>query len=167
MNPAVLIYGLVAFIFSIVVHVAVWRLRRPRNRPLALAVVFFAVLPAPLGLLASFGPFHIDPAGWFAVVLLHTALAAAYILSYPAVEAMSPTLVVALMVGRSAEGVDREDIVRFFEECAVLEPRINDLLDSRFIARTGGGLTLTPAGRAVTAFFIAFRRVLGLPTGGG
>ena len=171
MSVNVLISGFLVFIACLAVHVVVWRVRRPSNPPVALAVIFFVLSPLPGFLIARYLPglaAGISAGGWAAVYLLHVSLSCAYIMSYPAVEAVSPSLVIALMLGRAGErGVASGEIERFFASDVVLAPRFRDLVDSGFASESGGAFTLTPRGRAIIRFFILFRRIMGLPEGGG
>lgn len=107
MSVNVLISGLLIFIACLAAHVIVWRVRRPGNAPVALAVIFFVLSPLPGVLTVRYLPglaASITSGGWAAAYLLHISLSSAYIMSYPAVEAVSPSLVIALMLGRAGPG---------------------------------------------------------------
>ena len=71
---------------------------------------------------------------WLSVYLLHFAFASAYILSYPAVEAVSPSLAIVLMIGGSnMQGIAHKDLLPLFDDETVLEPRIKDLMEAGLV----------------------------------
>ena len=116
--------------------------------------------------LPSIIPFTL--AEWSAIYLLHFALSFAYILSYPAIEAVSPSLVISLMIGDSKpQGMLHEDLVHVFGDEIVLEPRIRNLVEAGLIVETDGYFTVTSRGITFVKCFILLRRLLGLPIGKG
>ena len=105
---------------------------------------------------------------WSAIYLLQFALSFAYILSYPAIEAVSPSLAISLMVGDSnPQGMLHEDLLHVFDEEIVLKPRIQDLIEAGLIIETNGYFTVTSRGITFVRCFILLRRLLGLPIGKG
>ncbi|MBI5970585.1 MAG: hypothetical protein HY884_05475 [Deltaproteobacteria bacterium] len=167
------------FLLCLCIHVAVWRNRYPKNRPAALLFIFI-VLPviaasmlAALSRFAVFMPFDVGTWGiplieFTGAYLLHFSLSAAYIMSYPAVEAVSPSLMLALIIGGSNErGVSIEELISTFDGKFLLEPRIKDLKDAGMVSESKGLLSLTRRGKSFVTPFIVLRRALGLPIGGG
>lgn len=158
----VIISGLLIFLFSFSVHVVLWRLGPPKAKIRALFIVFI-ILPLPF-LLVS--PFTAEEA--LAVYLLCYSLSAAYIASYPAVEAVSPTIALTLKLGRAGkEGLSKKNISEMFSDNDLLAPRINDLTGSGLAVEYGGFLKTTPNGEALVRLFIVFRKALGLREGRG
>ena len=105
---------------------------------------------------------------WSAIYLFHFTLSFAYILSYPAIEAVSPSLAISLMVGDSnLHGVVHEDLMHIFDDEIVLEPRIQDLIEAGLIIKSDGYLMVTSRGIIFVKCFILLRRLLGLPIGKG
>ena len=105
---------------------------------------------------------------WLAIYLFHLAFSSAYILSYPAVEAVSPSLVISLMVGDSnSQGVLHEELLHVFDDEVVLEPRIQDLIKAGLIVESNGYFMVTPCGATFVKCFILLRQLLGLPIGKG
>lgn len=157
-----------AFLAALAVHAIIWRIRLPRSRAAALIAVF-AVTPAvSYGALALRGlpcGTALGAAELAAAGLLYAALSAAYIMSYPAFEAISPTLAIALMLGRSG-GLTKEELSRSIGG-ELLGPRIKDLSDSGLITISNGSYGLTAKGRLLSGFFTGFRAFLGLPEGDG
>jgi hypothetical protein len=160
------------FILCLFIHAALWRLRFPPNRAVCLLAIFVLFPAAAAGawaLLASKGLFwlpSLEKGEWLAAALLQLAFASAYILSYPAFEALSPSLVIVLLAGGSG-GVAMKDLPRFFDDGTLFEPRVRDLLASRLATDRDGVLSITPKGRLLARTFALMRFFLGLPKGGG
>jgi len=174
MQMRILLSGIIIFIISILIHVLIWRIRFPRQRGLTLFFVFF-LLPLIIWLLYLFfaftgvlppgyGPELIDGA---AILLLHFSLSAAYIMTYPAVEALSPTLVIALFMGESSTATAYEELSRLFPEESILTPRIMDLVGAKLVRLNSETLSMTLRGRMLLQFFICFRAFIGLKPGKG
>lgn len=172
MSLFVIILPTLMFVFCLFMHALIWRLRFPANRALALFIIF-VVLPFSAGsacaLSASSGVTLLPGLSmeqWLAAGLLQLAFAWAYIMTYPAFEALSPSLVIVLLA-RDSGGIAVKDLSRFFSDEALFKPRIKDLLDSKLARERGGVLSITAKGKLLAAFFVFMRSFLGLPKGGG
>ena len=155
-------------------HVAVWRLLSPRSYFKALPAVFLAppMLAAVLALFTSAfaaGPLgFMDAAGWVAAFFLHLSLAAAYIMTYPALQASSPSLVIVLKVDSAMpEGLTAAELGASFDAQGLVGERIEDLKGSGFIEVRGSRCAITPRGRLLLRPFVILRRLLGLEAGLG
>jgi len=174
MQTGILLAGILIFMGCLFVHAALWRVRLPGHRALTLFFIFF-IVPLLVWALYSFLVFtRVLPQGYApglmngaAILLLHFALSAAYILSYPAVEAISPTLAIALFLGNSKTAPRYEDLALLFPDESILTPRIMDLIESNLVRREDETLSLTFKGRALVNFFILFRSFIGLKEGRG
>lgn len=160
------------FVFCLFIHALVWRVRFPANRALALLLIF-VLLPLVAGCayaLLSFSELlrlpGLEMEEWLAAGLLQLVFAWAYIMTYPAFEALSPSLVIVLLAGDSG-GLAVKDLSRFFSDEALFAPRIKDLLDSKLARERDGVLSITAKGRLLAWFFVFMRFFLGLPKGGG
>jgi hypothetical protein len=174
MRSAVLLAGFTLFAACLTVHIVVWRLGRPRSDVRAL---FLILLIGPaiggVGLLGTVA--LLTPGGAFptpldvaAILLLHATLASAYVQTYPAVQAQSPSLEIAYAIGRSMpRGLSREEILARFGPGALVAARVDDLVANRLVRADGDHFTLTPASTRLIRAFLAFRALLGLPRQGG
>src|SRR3990170_3300105 len=156
------------FLLCIFIHAALWRVRFPANRTAALFIIFI-LLPFIAGalyaLLASRGilwPPGLEKGEWLAAGLLQLAFASAYILTYPAFEALSPSLVIVILAFDRG-GIAVKDLSGFFSDKALIKPRIKDLLDSKLASERDGALSITAKGRLLAGFFAFMRSFLGLP----
>jgi len=174
MDIYILVYGFLLFSFCLLVHIVVWRIRIP-NHQIPLLGLIFIFLPALvfLSIYAAKGVFlppalfDLSRTEWFAVFLLHLSLSGAYILSYPAAQAVSPSLKMLIDINSSENGCSVEELVKKFDENALFEERLQDLIKESFIVETADGIELTEAGRKLIKFFIFMRRLLGLSMGEG
>lgn len=172
MSIVAIVLPALIFLLCLLIHAALWRFRFPANRAAALLCVF-AALPAASasvyallvaeGILPSPG---LEPQEFFAAGLLQLAFASAYIMTYPAFEALSPSLVIVLLAFDRG-GIAVKDLSGVFSDEALFAPRIKDLLDSKLAREHGGVLSITTKGRLLAAFFVFMRSFLGLPKGGG
>jgi hypothetical protein len=159
------------FLLCLFIHAALWRLRFPADRAAALFCIF-VFLPFVLfglyALLSSSGFLmpSLEIEEWLAAGLLQLAFASAYIMTYPAFEALSPSLVIVLLAFENG-GIAVKDLSGIFSDEALIKPRIKDLLESKLAREDGGVLSVTEKGRLLAAFFVFMRSFLGLPKGGG
>ncbi len=105
---------------------------------------------------------------FYAILLLHTSLSLAYILVYPASQADSPSFKILLHVGRAMpSGLSTEEIQSRFPASALLDARIQDLINANLARVQSDRLILTRQGRYFIKPFIMLRKALGLPAGAG
>lgn len=172
MSAGVFVAAAAVFSVCLALHIIIWRFRIPRHDALALFIVFL-VVPASVfcGLLIlSAG---MDITFWPApdlvlVLLLHTALAGVYISSYPAAQAISPSLDIILMIAASPQGrLTEEEINQRYDDSVLVTARVEDLRRSHLVNVTFDHAELTRTGRVIIRGFIFYRRLLGLPLGEG
>ena len=167
MPAAVLFLGMTAFLFSLTLHVILWRLRRPRHHVLALLTLFFI---AGIFLLFSLGFFFGPLSGTdqLAALLLYAALSCGYIQLYPASQANSPSVAILTAVRKSMpRGMSESEIRSLLDPEQTFHDRVDDLVISGLMTEAGGKLSLTGRGRAFILPFIVYRRLLGVPEGKG
>ncbi len=166
-------YCCAALACAFVLHVAVWRVRVPRRQTRSLLLIFFGALVAALALLVGLsragglpptsrlGPTCLH------LVLFHTAITLAYVITYSAVEADSPSLLIVLAVAEAGrDGLPVKRLEERLNDDVLVRPRLANLVRDGTIARGSDGCRLTRKGRAFIRIFIAARRVLGAGKGG-
>lgn len=172
---AVFILGATLFLLGFAVHVTLWRISRPRATAHALIVLFISTIlcvSVTLGLAAylriAIGDWLPGTLSeWMQGTLMALAVAAAYVLSYPAIEAESPTLVMIDMVAKACStGIARSDFYAQLPDAILVVPRIADLLDEGFATNVAGRYVLTAKGRRLANSFRSWRRLLGAGLGG-
>jgi hypothetical protein len=173
MDVNVIFDGVLLFFLCFAVHVVIWRIRTPWGSSLILLFIFLGL---PFGvfllLLTDVGgmrhALHLDRTGLLEILLLHVSLAGVYISSYPAARAFSPSLDILVMISTSQEKKMREDeLASRFSDLRLVDARIDDLKEYRFITEEDGRFVLRPAGRLIARTFMLYRTLLGLPMGGG
>lgn len=158
---SVLFYGILTFFTALLIHLMVWRICLPKkNRALILANIFFWTLVLGAMILRGI-PGYLD------YVVLYFCLAAAYIVSYPAMEADSPSLVIVRDIARTGRsGLDKSELYRTMSDEILVVARIEDLLADDLIRMDSGKYLLTAKGRFLAGIFVRFRRLLNAPKGG-
>ena len=169
-----LIYNIITvsiliFLSTMVMHVLLWRIFRPSRHILALLKVFVA-FPVIAGSGLYFT--HYISADWRELaltLLLYLCIAACYILSYPAVQAWSPSLLMVYLISRSDNGMSLDELKRNIDQKKIVRDRIDDLEKDGFIKLTDGdkNIVLTARGNFLAAFFINYRKLIGLDEGRG
>jgi hypothetical protein len=160
----VVIDGFALFLFSLAVHVIVWRIRRPESFRAwlpALAVIF-GLLPAAIAWLVAPTPLEVA-----AVLLLQGSLAIVYIIGYTLVSAFSPSVELLKLLDRAADGVPISELQLPFVAGGLTTERIDNLAASGFVRQTGPRLGLCPRGVWITRLMLMYRHAIGLPDRGG
>ena len=165
--------ALVAFAFLIVAQLVVWRVRRAGHYTalsvlsllvLILSVATFQALQSVTGAL----PF-LPQSAWdyWNFLMLYVAMTLAYMITYSAVQADSPSMSILLMIDRAgARGVTRADLVSALNDDVLVVPRLDDLLVGRLALLEGGRYTVTPSGSFLARIYIAYRALLKMEKGG-
>lgn len=173
MKVAVLLAGFTSFSCCLVLHVVLWRVARPRSDVRGLFSIFL-VVPTAVALLILAAGAVVPEAGMpdalevAAMLLLHLALSSAYIQSYPAAQARSPSLEIAYAVVKSMpRGLSREELLATVNTETLVQARVEDLVADRLVRVEGDRYVLTPASAGLIRFFLALRALLGLRQPGG
>jgi len=167
--------GLAWFAAALGAHVLRWRIARPAASGQALirlmvatiliaaATTWFAGRVVPGA--ASLVP--VDAGEAVRALTLALALASSWVMTYPAIEVESPTLVIVRAIaGRGPDGLEEAELRRVLDEDVMVRPRIRDLLDEGLAVRHGDRLVLTAKGVALARLFATWRNLLRLGMGG-
>lgn len=171
----ILFWGAAIFGAFFLVHLVIWKVRLPRRQVKTILLILFGGLAASLTALARL-PAGFSVAGIAAprgaAELLHvavfvTSLILAYMITYTALEADSPSLVMTMRIQAAGSGgLSERDLETAFNDEIMVVPRIKDLLTDKMAFLSEGRYRLTPKGRILARIFISYRAVLGLPKGG-
>ncbi|MGA9755831.1 MAG: hypothetical protein WBV23_11910 [Desulfobaccales bacterium] len=170
----ILLYGLSLFFLAFGIHLIIWKVHLPHHQSKALLLIFMGtfflgVIITPLlpqdGLWGCF-----VARGFYEVVhafLLVLSLTMAYIITYSALEADSPSLVIIRMIAEAMPGgLAKKDLENRLTDDILIRPRINDLLRDNLVIAQGEKLRLTPQGRSFIKIFVIFRALLKSGKGG-
>lgn len=158
-----------------VVHVLWWRLRRPQAANRAVLILFalgpFAFLP-----LLIIGTFVIpglaqwlpaNAGAWLYALVLSLSFGAAYVMTYPAVEVESPTLIMIEEISTAgAGGLSATDFENRLGAERLIDPRLRDLINEGLIEQTSGRYYLTARGRMLARTFAQWQTLLRAGQGG-
>ena len=98
--------------------------------------------------------------------LISVLLAPVYVSFYALTQLMSPSKKILLSVSRHGS-LSHQDILAAIEEEDFINTRLNDLIASGCVSRTGGGgYVLTPSGRNIAVVLNVMQRFLGRGMGG-
>jgi len=177
LTPFVLLLGTLSFLCSFAFHVGLWRSGTTATRTMGRLFTIFLGIPALsfAGVFAMGQLFGSESPGLvgnpFAMLhgfVWHGALAAVYLMTYPAIQAESPSLVVLRAIADAMPaGLDWQEIAATFHPDALVNDRLADLLTDGLVCQQGGQYQLTAKGGFLATIFAAYRRVLGLPCGEG
>jgi len=156
-----------------VVHLAWWRVALPRRQRVALLVLFFVggvVLAPAVGFLcAKAGLEPLSWLQWLNVGLAVVAFTLAYVVTYSALEADSPTLSLVRHIASSGtEGVREEELRTFMAARPFVGARLSALLEEGMIHEREGRIHLADHPYTLFRLVLLHReKVLGLTHPGG
>lgn len=169
------VFGTLAILLGVlfIIHLAWWRIAMPRRqRPalLALFVVGGAVLApgvAWVGGLCGIGP--LSYIQWLNVALGVLAFALAYVVTYSALEADSPTLSLLKFIdGRGGAGASFDDLRAFIERRPFVSARLGALIEENMLIEEAGRYRLAKHPYTLFRLVLLHREaVLGLRQQGG
>lgn len=157
----VLFYASLTFLIALFVHLLIWKLAMPKkNRPVVLVNIFFWVLVLAVLTMKDFSQ-CLD------YIVLYCSLAVAYVLSYPAMEADSPSLAIINIIAKASKaGLAKAELYKIMTDETLVVARINDLLGDGLIFIESKQYFLTSKGLFLARVFGGFRKLLNLPKGG-
>lgn len=173
---SVILFGFGLFIFYFVTHYLIWKIHIPRRQVQVLLMLF------PVLMILGFLAFQLFLKGYegdgslFSLLfveylqgcLLFTVLFAAYIVTYPAIEIDSPSLVIITHVSdKGPTGLDKELLEKSLTDELLVKPRIEDLVTEKMIfIGQDGKYRLTAKGRWFILPFSFYRNLIGAGKGG-
>jgi hypothetical protein len=162
----VLLGGIALLVFTLAwaLHVIVWRLSSATPSGSTLIALLTAAVLVPC-ILAGF-----IAASWPTVVVvaaLALQLAACYAISYPAMQARSPSLEIARrLAAAGTSGIARAELYRRLSEASLVADRIEDLLHDGLAMEQDGRLFCTGRGALLARVFGCWKALLREPKGG-
>lgn len=165
-----LMLGIVIFIAVLVLHIMIWRIKKPKNEMIFL-LFLFVILPFLvfifLFLVNIFKNFT-DNNLLFSVFLLYFSLSCAYIQTYPAARANAPSLQIVYFIYKSGKnGLSEEEIINKFNLNNLVYERVEDLIKENFVRQQDNTILLTKKGKVLADIFWLYRKLYGLEFGQG
>ncbi len=171
----VLFWGSFLFCFAFLLHLIVWRIHLPKRQTKTLLHIFFGTLLIGLFVLWSAkrilqmnmlvpGPIS----DYLHIFLFVTSLTLAYMITYSALEADSPSLVMIMSIANAgSNGLPKENFEQLLTDGILIVPRIRDLLRDKMISIEEGKYRLTSKGLILARIFIVYRQILKISQKGG
>lgn len=165
----------ILFAVGFAAHIAIWRLKRPRATGQTLIVTMVASILGGAALLKAVSEFMpgLAPllpdtlAAWTQTIIAALSFAAAYVMTYPAMEAESPTLVmIDLITKAEPKGLTREELLCRLDDEFLVIPRVDDLVREGLATEADQRIRLTGKGLQLEQMFTAWRRLLSAGIGG-
>lgn len=172
-RPGIICYPFALFILIFVLHILIWRVRRPEKQIISMFLIF-VIIPDFL-ILAFFCVSQITGIGLLVlkdmllILLLYTGLAGVYIQTYPSIQAGSPSLLIVHIIGRSKEPSNKKEIRERIQVENFIDRRLADLEAEKLIRyrEKDGSVTITRKGLILSDIFILYRRFIGMEEGKG
>jgi hypothetical protein len=157
----------------LIVHLVWWRVSLPRRQRASLLVLFFMgslILAPVVGFVL--GKVGLEPLSWIQwlnVALAVVAFTLAYVVTYSALEADSPTLsLVRHIAAAGASGVREEELASFMSSRPFVGARLSALLEEGMIHEREGRIHLAEHPYTLFRLVLLHReKVLGLIHHGG
>jgi hypothetical protein len=167
--------GLVVFAVAVAAQAVVWRLRRPARQyrgfvllyatVLALGLAAFGMIRAQGGPLAALVPGSLFEQVNFGV--LYLSLAAAFAVTYSAIQADSPTMTILLRIEAAGPGgASRSELLAELTDERLVLPRLDDLVEGGLAMVRDGRYVIAAGGATIAAAYVRFRRLLRMERGG-
>jgi len=168
------LYGALLFLVGFIVHVVLWRVRRPVNTTATIILVFVVSVSMVWLALSIFDIFQgltdflpQEPVDKVLSLLLALALAVSYIMTYPALENDSPTLkLVYLIAQKGRTGATEGELFRSFSNKNAVEPSITEMISEGLVRMEGQSILLTERGHRLATIYRKWRVILGAEMGG-
>lgn len=162
---SVSIWAVTFFVIAFLLHLVIWRLRYPKNPVKALIFLFSAIILTGLIFMFNFAP-----AGflyYLYIVLIFFSLFFCYLITYSAIEADSPSLVIVMSIFQSGrEGLAYEKIKESLGNNLLVDPRLKDLVDAKLVDLAGSIYKINKKGLLFILPIVVYRNLLGLGKGG-
>jgi hypothetical protein len=149
-----------------------WRIRNPKNDLFGLALILFSVPIFIVILYIKMENIYIfnrlSVSGLFAIFILYFSLAFGYIMSYPAIQAISPSLEILMLIGRAKNRMmTKEDIIKNINNKLILTNRLLDLKRCKLVKQKEKYYELTLIAKIIMLIFNYYRKLIGLSEGKG
>jgi len=173
---SVLFYGSILFVLALSIHVIVWKIRLPTHQKTIQLLLFATVLAASIfvfiigggsiNLLGVSAPHTV--AECVQLFMFFCSLSLAYMVTYSAIEADSPSLIIVMAVASSGkDGLDKKIFEQRMNNEILLLPRVNDLISEKLAYIENDRYKLTSKGLMFARIFHIYRKLLNRPQMGG
>ncbi len=165
----ILFWGFALFVLAFFSHFVLWKIRLPKRQVKTILQFFFAVLFVGIFVLWKFSftvtffniPLPVGLLEYFHISLFFVSMTASYIITYTALEADSPTIVMLLYIDRAGlNGISKNEFEQSMNDDVLVKPRIKDLLKDKMVFIDINRYRLTSKGILLAKIFILYRKLL-------
>jgi hypothetical protein len=97
----------------------------------------------------------------------YVSLALAYIATYSAIEADSPSLLILIKISQAGDaGIDKLIFDKLWNDDLLVMPRIQDLVNDQMIYLENDRLKISKKGEILVSIFLLYRKIINAPKGG-
>lgn len=162
---SVLIWGILFFIFFIVLHVMIWKIRVPRSPIKILIFLVGFVMLAGLVILGMYSSYTLSY--YVHIYLLFFSFFVSYLLIYSAIQADSPSLAIVFQIAKAGkQGLPATTLAGLFSNGVLIVPRIKELVGAKLVNLEDGKYRINGKGKLFIGPFLIYRNILGLGRGG-
>jgi hypothetical protein len=162
---SVLVSGVLLFAIALLLHLAAWRIHYPRNPIKVIILLFGSVALAGVVFLFFRASYTITQC--LHILLLFFSLFTCYLLTYSAIQADSPSLVIVLKISEAGKnGLPQESLKGSLGDHLLIEPRLKELVEAHLVDLDGQIYKINKKGRLFVLPFVIYRNFLGLAKGG-
>lgn len=167
--------ALLAFSVWIVAHLVIWRVRRPTGQYVILLGLCLVVLVAFLAGFHVVQSVALDSArflpttrlDYFNFVMLYMGLTLSYFITYPAVQADSPTMTILLQIERAGQkGLTSAELMDQLNDEILVTPRLDDLVTGNLVTLHCGRYVIGRRGALLAKIHLFYRAMLKMEKGG-
>lgn len=157
----VLVHSVGLFFAGFFLHIVLWKIHLPKRQTRTLLILFFSLLFLDQVTISLFWYERIQ------IIVTYVALVLGYIITYSALEADSPSLVIILNIfSRGEKGFPVQEMEALADDKSLIVPRVNDLVRDQMVTLSGNRYKLTGKGKRFIYTLIYYRRLLGASRGG-
>lgn len=133
---------------------------------LVVGIILFLNIPSLFSIFNL--QFHLNFWEYLHICLFFTSLTLAYMITYSALEADSPSLVMVMTISNAEpEGLDKKVFEQLMSDDILVMPRIKDLLIDHMVYMEGNVYRLTAKGALMATLFLFYRKLTNAPDDGG
>jgi len=173
---SVLVFSLFLTAAAFIIHFIIWKIRLPVHQKSILIYIFSVTLIAGLALLFKFRE-NISLLGinapqelheYFQICIFFISVSLAYMVTYSALEADSPSLVMIMTIANSGkEGLSQKNFGEKINNDTLIIPRLKDTLSEKLAYLKEDKYNLTPKGRIISSIFMIYRKIIKRERKGG
>jgi len=102
------------------------------------------------------------------VCFFYVSVVLVYIVTYPAIEVDSPSLVIIMSVAHArADGLAKDKLYTLLTNDVLVKPRVDDLIFEDMLTLDGDRLRITKKGSMFIRIFVMYRKIMNLNQSNG